>query len=303
VAEFVEKPDTKTAQRYLESGDYLWNSGIFIMRVDLWLVELAKHRPEIEQACRAAFEGSRKDKDNNFYRVDEKAFLSGPSDSIDFAVMEKTNCAAVVPLEAGWSDVGSWSSLWEICPRDDAGNVIQGDVLTHESHNNLLISQSRCLATVGVEDLVVVETPDAVLVADKKKCQDVKEIVRLLKENKREEYKIHRKVYRPWGSYENTDVEKRFQVKRLSVKAGASLSLQMHHHRSEHWIVVEGTARVTVDDKIFTLSENQSTYIPIRAKHRLENPGKIPLEIIEVQSGSYLGEDDIERFEDIYDRC
>ncbi len=303
VAEFVEKPDAKTAQCYLESGEYLWNSGIFVMRVDRWLEELTKYRPEIEKACRSAFKGSCKDKDNDFYRVDEDAFLSGPSDSIDFAVMEKTNRAAVVPLEAGWSDIGSWSSLWEICPRDDAGNVIQGDVLTHKSRNNLLISQNRCLAAVGVNDLIVVETPDAVLVASKDNAQDVKEIVRLLKKDKREEYKIHRKVYRPWGSYENTDAEERFQVKRLSVKAGASLSLQMHHHRSEHWIVVKGTARVTVDDKVFTLSENQSTYIPLGSKHRLENPGKIPLEIIEVQSGSYLGEDDIERFEDIYDRC
>lgn len=301
VAEFVEKPDETTAQRYFESGEYVWNSGIFVMRADRWMDEISLHRPDIATACRSAYSGCRNDSD--FLRVDDKAFLASPADSIDYAVMEKTERSAVVPLDTVWSDLGAWSSLWDISPKDDAGNVIQGDVVVRDSRNVLIISKSRCVAAVGVEDLIVVETADAVLVAGKDKAQDVKEIVNWLKRNKREEYKVHRKVYRPWGSYESVDADQRFQVKRLSVKPGASLSLQMHHHRSEHWIVVKGTAKVTQEDKIFLLSENESTYIPMGSKHRLENPGKITLEIIEVQSGTYLGEDDIERFEDVYDRC
>jgi mannose-1-phosphate guanylyltransferase/mannose-6-phosphate isomerase len=241
-------------------------------------------------------------RDRDFVRVDKQAFLASPSDSIDYAVMEKTDRAAVVPLQTDWSDVGSWSAIWEISDRDESGNVARGDVLTHETTNSLFMAESRCVAGVGLENVIVVETADAVLVANKDKCQDVKAIVRQLKEFDREEHRFHRRVYRPWGDYEGIDHGARYQVKRLTVKPGAQLSLQMHHHRAEHWIVVSGTAKVTRGEDVFILSENESTYIPLGTKHRLENPGTIPLEIIEVQSGSYLGEDDIVRFEDIYDR-
>jgi len=301
VAAFVEKPDAATAQGYLDAGDYLWNAGIFVMRADRWLEEIARHRSDIAAACRAAFAAGREDAD--FFRVDKEAFLASPSDSIDYAVMEKTERAAVVPLDAGWSDVGSWSSLWNLCPRNADGNVIDGDVITHDTHNALLVAESRCVATVGIEDLIVVETADAVLVASKAKAQEVKEIVSWLKKNKRDEYRFHRKVYRPWGTYEGVDAGPRFQVKRLTVNPGAVLSRQMHHHRAEHWVVVKGTAKVTRGDEELLLTENQSTYIPLGTTHRLANPGTIPLEIIEIQSGSYLGEDDIVRFEDAYDRC
>ncbi len=300
VAAFVEKPDAETATRYVASGEYFWNSGMFLMRPSVWLAELSRHRREVLDACRAAFADTKRDGD--FHRVNKNAFLKCPSDSIDYAVMEKTDRASVVPLDAGWSDIGAWSALWQVSEQDDAGNVLRGDVHAHDTRNALLIAQSRFLATVGIEDTIVIETPDAVLVAHKDSAQDVKAIVSHLKSANRSEHQIHRKVYRPWGSYEGVDAGDRFQVKRLIVKPGASLSLQMHHHRAEHWVVVRGTARVTRGDEVFLLSENQSTYIPIGTKHRLENPGTIPLEIIEVQSGGYLGEDDIVRFEDTYNR-
>ena len=300
VDKFVEKPDLVTAQSYVESGDYYWNSGIFAMRADVWIGEMERLAPDILTACQASIAGGKRDQD--FCRVDKTAFLNSRSDSIDYAVMEKTDKAAVVPLDAGWSDVGAWSALWDISPRDGAGNVTQGDVLTHDVRDTLVLAQSRCVAAIGLEGAVVIETPDAVLVTRRDRAQDVKEIVSQLKKSGRSEYKFHRRVYRPWGDYEGIDVGARYQVKRLTVKPGASLSLQMHHHRAEHWIVVKGTARVTRGEDVFILSENESTYIPLGTRHRLENPGAIPLEIIEVQSGSYLGEDDIVRFEDVYDR-
>jgi len=300
VASFVEKPDRATAEQYLSEGDYFWNSGIFLMRADRWLDEINEYRPDIIKACREAMAGGSQDSD--FFRVDKAAFHSSPSDSIDYAVMEKTDRAVVVPISAGWSDIGAWSALWDVCPRDADDNVKQGDVLTEDTHNSFLVAQHRCLATVGLDNVVVVETADAVLVASKDKAQDVKAIVNQLKASGRDECKVHREVYRPWGSYEGIDAGQRFQVKRLTVKPAAQLSLQMHHHRAEHWIVVKGTARVTCGDQVFDLHENESTYIPIGERHRLENPGNIPLEVIEIQSGSYLGEDDIVRFEDVYDR-
>ncbi|MDH3871335.1 MAG: mannose-1-phosphate guanylyltransferase/mannose-6-phosphate isomerase [Gammaproteobacteria bacterium] len=300
VARFVEKPDQETAERYVQAGDYYWNSGIFLMRTDQWLEEIGQFRPDILEGCRQAMQQGAQDID--FFRVDKAAFLACPSDSIDYAVMEKTGRAVVVPFSAGWSDVGAWSALWQVCPQDEQGNVVQGDVITHDTHNAFLVAEHRCLATVGLDDVIVVETADAVLVASKERAQDVKEIVNQLKRDDREESRVHRRVYRPWGSYEGIDNGARFQVKRLSVNPGASLSLQMHHHRAEHWVVVKGTARVTCGDNVFNLHENESTYIPMGERHRLENPGTIPLEVIEIQSGSYLGEDDIVRFEDVYDR-
>jgi len=300
VNRFVEKPDADTAKSYVDSGDYYWNSGIFVMRADRWLEEIGKYQADILAACRVAVEQGRRDAD--FIRVDKDAFLASPSDSIDYAVMEKTDHAVVVPLETRWSDVGSWSSIWEVSERDDDGNVSRGDILTHETKNSLLMADKRCIAAVGLVDMIVIETADAVLVANKNCCQDVKAIVSKLKESDRDEYRFHSRVYRPWGDYEGIDNGSRYQVKRLTVKPGAQLSLQMHHHRAEHWIVVSGTAKVTRGDDMFILSENESTYIPLGTTHRLENPGTIPLEIIEVQSGSYLGEDDIVRFEDVYNR-
>lgn len=300
VDRFVEKPDAATAEEYVKSGTYYWNSGIFVIRADRWLEEIKQHQPDILKACQQAIENGSRDSD--FVRVDKDAFLSSPSDSIDYAVMEKTNRAAVVPLETSWSDVGSWSSIWEVSEQDEYGNVSKGDVLTHDTKNSLLMADKRCIATVGLDNIIVVETSDAVLVASKHRCQDVKAIVNQLKDSNRDEHKFHTRVYRPWGDYEGVDHGSRYQVKRLTVKPGAQLSLQMHHHRAEHWIVVSGTAKVTRGDEEFMLSENESTYIPLGTKHRLENPGTIPLEIIEVQSGSYLGEDDIVRFEDVYNR-
>ncbi|QOJ20051.1 MAG: mannose-1-phosphate guanylyltransferase/mannose-6-phosphate isomerase [Gammaproteobacteria bacterium] len=307
IARFVEKPDLVTAQAYLDEGNYLWNSGLFMMRASIWLSAIAKCRPDVLTACRAAWEqGS---VDGEFLRIDKKAFEQCPNDSIDYAVMEKIvggdnelPAGVVIPLTAGWSDIGAWSSLWQVLPKDDAGNVAKGDVLLKECRNTLAISESRLVACVGVENVIVVETPDAVLVVHKDKTQDVKQVVDMLKEQKRSEGKLHRKVFRPWGWYDGIDVGERFQVKRIVVKPGAALSLQMHHHRAEHWVVVRGTARVTRDQEIFLVSENQSTYIPLGTSHRLENPGRVPLEMIEIQSGSYLGEDDIVRFEDIYGR-
>ncbi len=300
VAQFVEKPDAATAQRYVDSGRYLWNSGIFMLQASAWLDELRHFRTDIAQACATAYQNGTRDGD--FFRAEKLAFSACPSDSIDYAVMEKTDRAAVIPLDAGWSDLGAWPAIWNVLPRDSSGNVVQGDVYTHDTRNALVLSQHRLVAVVGVTDVVVVETPDAVLVMHKDKAQDVKEIVAKLKAAKREEHKTHRKVYRPWGCYEGVDAGARFQVKRITVSPGASLSLQLHHHRAEHWVIVKGTARVTRGDEVFILTENQSTYIPLGTKHRLENPGSIPLEMIEVQSGGYLGEDDIVRFEDKYNR-
>jgi mannose-1-phosphate guanylyltransferase/mannose-6-phosphate isomerase len=304
---FVEKPDTETAQRYLASGEYLWNSGMFMMRASVWLQALERLQPAMAKACHAAFEQGTRDLD--FYRLDKTAFEACPSDSIDYAVMEKVcggasgeNRVAVIPLDAGWSDVGAWSALWEVGQRDADGNLLRGDVATHNTQNTLVHAEHRFVASVGVENLLVVETADAVLVAHRDHAQDVKRIVEWLKTQDRDESLVHRKVYRPWGAYEGIDVGERFQVKRITVNPGASLSLQMHHHRAEHWIVVKGTAKVTCGDEVFLLTENQSTYIPIGDKHRLENPGTLPLELIEVQSGGYLGEDDIVRFDDIYGR-
>jgi mannose-1-phosphate guanylyltransferase/mannose-6-phosphate isomerase len=300
VARFVEKPDVATAQDYLASGDYYWNSGMFMFRASRYLQELERFNPDMLAACRKAYNSAKTDLD--FLRLDAAAFEICPSDSIDYAVMERTDSAVVMPLDIGWNDVGSWQALWEVGKRDGNNNVTQGDVLTLDSQNSYAYAQNRLVALIGVDDLVVVETPDAVLVARKDKVQDVKIIVERLKHEQRSESRAHRKVYRPWGAYDSIDNEDRFQVKRITVKPGASLSLQMHHHRAEHWIVVKGTARITRDDDVFLLTENESTFIPLGSRHRLENPGKIPLELIEVQSGSYLGEDDITRFEDVYGR-
>lgn len=305
---FVEKPDLNTAREYLESGSYLWNSGLFMLKASLWLELLKKYRPDIAAACQHAFEqGSW---DGSFFRPDAELFSACPSDSIDYAVMEKLSeavdeapvKAVVLPLDAGWSDVGAWSALWDVSEHDAAGNASEGDVFAHDATDNLLIAKHRMLAAVGVSNLIVVETPDAVLVLDKEKAQEVKAVTQYLKDAARDEHVFHKRVHRPWGNYEPIDEGTRFQVKRLTVNPGGCLSLQMHHHRAEHWIVVSGTAEVTRGEETLLLTENQSTYIPLGTQHRLENPGRIPLEIIEVQSGSYLGEDDIQRFEDIYNR-
>ncbi|NTV02405.1 MAG: mannose-1-phosphate guanylyltransferase/mannose-6-phosphate isomerase [Chlorobiaceae bacterium] len=301
VAGFVEKPVRAKAEEYLSSGDYFWNSGIFLFSPEAYLAELEMTAPAIVEACRDALQKSRRDLD--FLRLDPEAFGACPSDSIDYAVMEKTGRAVVVPLDAGWNDVGAWSSLWDVQNRDDEGNVKRGDVLVHGVRNSYLHSTSRLVAAVGVEDHVIVETADAVLVASKDRVQEVKAIVEELKRQERDEPMIHRRVYRPWGSYETIDEGQRFKVKRITVRPGASLSLQMHHHRAEHWIVVTGTALVTVGDRKISLEANQSTYIPVGACHRLENQGDEPLELIEVQSGDYLGEDDIVRLEDVYGRA
>jgi len=297
---FVEKPNIDRAQEYLESGNYLWNSGIFLMKVDSWLSELKRYRPEIAETCELALRDGVEDID--FFRVNRERFLACPSDSIDYAVMEKTNQAMVVPLTAGWSDVGSWSSLWEVSDKDSYGNTIHGDVKALGTTNSLLHSESRLLATVAIENMIVVETADAVLVAPRDHAQEIKHLVDQLRQDGRKETQSHRRVYRPWGHYETMDSGDRFQVKRITVSPGAALSLQLHHHRAEHWVVVKGRAQVTRGEEVFELTENQSTYIPIGTKHRLENPGVEPLEMIEVQSGGYLGEDDIVRFEDLYRR-
>jgi mannose-1-phosphate guanylyltransferase/mannose-6-phosphate isomerase len=300
VERFVEKPDAATAQGYLASGGYYWNSGMFAFRASRYLAELQANRPEMVAAARAALAGAKPDVD--FLRLDKAAFSASPSDSIDYAVMEKTGDAAVLPIAVGWNDVGSWSALWSVVEQDGGGNAHRGDVLARDCRNTLAIGDKRLIALIGLEDTVVVDTDDAVLVAHKERVQDVKEIVSALKAAQRPQATWHRKVYRPWGSYDGIDSGDRFQVKRIIVKPGAALSLQKHHHRAEHWIVVKGTAQVTCDDKVFLLSENQSTYIPLGSKHRLENPGKQPLELIEVQTGGYLGEDDIVRIEDVYGR-
>ncbi|KJZ06101.1 mannose-1-phosphate guanyltransferase [Halomonas sp. S2151] len=298
---FVEKPDRITAEDYLATGDYYWNSGMFLFSAKRYLEELERFEPAIVRACRAALAGASNDLD--FTRLDAEAFKTCPTDSIDFAVMERTDCASVVPLDAGWSDIGSWSTLWEVSERDALGNACHGDVVCHDSHNLLVHSDSRLVTTVGVEDLVVVETKDAVLVAHKDRVQEVKQIVARLKAEGRSEQTSHREVYRPWGVYDSIGSGDRYQVKCITVKPGAKLSVQMHHHRAEHWVVVSGTAKVTIGETTRLVAENESTYIPVGQVHALENPGKIPLELIEVQSGSYLGEDDIVRFNDLYGRC
>ncbi|MFT4824021.1 MAG: mannose-1-phosphate guanylyltransferase/mannose-6-phosphate isomerase [Halioglobus sp.] len=297
---FVEKPDLATAREYLASGDFLWNSGMFLLSASAYLEELERFAPQILQACTESMSMSTTDLD--FVRPHKESFLASPSDSIDYAVMEKTDRGAVVSLDCGWSDVGAWSALWEVASRDDEGNASVGDVMLDNCRNSYFRSESRLVAATGVDNLVVIETADAILVADREKVQDVKRIVNRLKIEKRTEALLHRRVYRPWGSYESLVSAKRFQVKRIIVNPGATLSLQMHHHRAEHWIMVHGTAEVTCEDKVFMLKEDESTYIPLGHKHRLANPGRIPLELIEVQSGAYLGEDDIVRFEDIYGR-
>ncbi|HET7308099.1 MAG TPA: mannose-1-phosphate guanylyltransferase/mannose-6-phosphate isomerase [Gammaproteobacteria bacterium] len=297
---FVEKPDRGTAEGYLKSGDYYWNSGMFMFRASRYLEELEKFAPEMVAACRRALEGAAGDLD--FTRLDHEAFSACPSDSIDYAVMEKTDNAVVVPLDAGWSDVGSWAALADLHPADANGNVMVGDVVAEDARNCYLHASGRMLAVVGLEDYVVVETVDAVLIARKDRVQDVKTIVKRLGAEGRSETLLHRKVSRPWGSYDGVDQGDRFQVKRLVVKPGARLSLQKHHHRAEHWVVVRGTAEVTRDDETFLVGENESVYIPMGTRHRLANPGKIPLELIEVQSGAYLGEDDIVRYDDVYGR-
>lgn len=300
VRRFVEKPDSATARDYVTCGDYLWNSGMFVFRASRYLEELGRWRPDILEACHQALAGSTRDM--HFTRLDAQAFIACPAESIDYAVMERTDDAAVVALDAGWSDIGSWSALWEVGEKDAEGNLLRGDVLAIATGNSYVHAENRLVATVGVENLVVVETKDAVLVAHKDHVQSVKHIVERLKSEGRYEHANHREVYRPWGIYDSIDNGHRYQVKRISVKPGAKLSLQMHHHRAEHWIVVSGTARVTNGERTYLVTENQSTYIPIGEIHTLENPGVIPLELIEVQSGSYLGEDDIVRFEDKYGR-
>jgi mannose-1-phosphate guanylyltransferase / mannose-6-phosphate isomerase len=301
---FVEKPDQSTAASYLKSGQYLWNSGLFMLKASRWLELIQEFRPDILDACTRAFDNGRIDGD--FFRADEDIFRSCPSDSIDYAVMERitgeVGAAIVLPLDAAWSDVGAWSSLWEVIEHDASGNVCDGDVFAFNSKNNYLLSESRLLAAVGVENLVVVETPDAVLVGNKDSTQDVKEVIKYLKSQQRGECRFHNRVHRPWGTFEPIGAGARYQVKRITVNPGASLSLQMHHHRAEHWVVVKGTAMVTRGEQELLLSENESTFIPLGVKHRLANPGSIPLEIIEIQSGGYLGEDDIVRFEDVYNR-
>ena len=300
VAQFIEKPALDVATQFVASGDYYWNSGMFVFQASRYLKELAAFAPDILAACEAAFRAAKADLD--FMRIDKAELDQCRSESIDYAVMEKTRDAVVLPLDAGWSDVGSWSSLFDALAADEEGNVLQGDVMVHDTHDCYVHSTSRLVAAVGMDEHIIVETKDAVLVAPKERVQDVKELVAMLKKSGRSESAWHREVFRPWGSYDSIDHGERFQVKRLSVKPGGILSLQMHHHRAEHWIVVQGTARITCNDKTFLLAENESTYIPVGAKHRIENPGKVPVHIVEVQSGSYLGEDDIVRFEDSYGR-
>ncbi|MFL6677646.1 MAG: mannose-1-phosphate guanylyltransferase/mannose-6-phosphate isomerase [Burkholderiaceae bacterium] len=304
VARFVEKPDAATAARYLAEGGYTWNSGMFVLRASVWLDALREFRPDILAATEAAWSG--RTPDERFVRPTREAFLAVPSESVDYAVMEKCPGSRfdirMVPLDAGWNDLGAWDAVWQVAPKDAAGNCGVGDVIFEDSRNTLVHASGRLVTTLGVDNVVVVETADAVLVADRERSQDVKKLVSRLDKDRRTEHALHRKVHRPWGWYDSVDAGPRFQVKRIMVNPGATLSLQMHHHRAEHWIVVQGTAEVTCGDRKTILTENQSTYIPLGETHRLANPGKLPLEIIEVQSGSYLGEDDIVRFEDTYGR-
>lgn len=304
VERFVEKPDRDTAQAYLDEGGYYWNAGLFVLKASVWLEALAFFRPDILQAIEASWAGKRVD--GAFIRPGRDAFETTPSESVDYAVMEKCPGSRfpikMVPLNAGWSDLGAWDAVWSVSPKEKDGNALKGDVLITESRNSLVHASSRLVALVGVENLVVIETADAVLVADRSRCQEVKQIVNQLNQQSREEHTLHRKVHRPWGWYDSIDEGGRFKVKRIQVNPKASLSLQKHYHRAEHWVVVHGTAEITRGSETLLLSENQSTYIPLGEVHRLANPGSIPLEIIEVQSGSYLGEDDIVRFDDQYGR-
>jgi len=306
IERFVEKPDAPTAETYLRDGGYYWNSGMFVVRASVWLAAIERFRPDIARSTRAAFES--RTTDASFVRPAAEAFAAVPSDSIDYAVMEKAAAPGsgfdlrMVPLAAGWSDLGAWDAVWQVAAKDAAGNSVVGDAILKDSRDTLVHATSRLVTVIGLDDVVVVETPDAVLVADRAKSQDVKQVVSELDRSGRTEHTVHRLVHRPWGWYDSLDSGPRFQVKHICVKPGASLSLQKHHHRAEHWIVVSGTARITRGDETFLLEENQSTYIPIGVRHRIENPGKIPVHIIEVQSGSYLGEDDIVRFEDRYGR-
>ena len=311
IQSFVEKPDRQTATQFCESGNYLWNSGLFMMRASAWLERIERHRPDIADAVRVAYE-----KGSDFYeyfKPDEDAFLKCPSDSIDYAVMEGAGSSAegdkdgnteyaVVPIDVGWSDIGSWSTLWEQREQDDMGNVLQGDVYTESTKNSLILGGHRLIAAIGLENVVVIETPDAVLVAHKDRVQDIKGVVEHLRKQGRSEADIHRRVHRPWGTYDVLDAGEGFQVKRLTISPGASVSFQFHRHRAEHWIVVRGTAKVTKDGDVFLLKENESVSIPQGMKHRLENPGTTPLEVVEAQMGEYLGEDDIIRLEDHYNR-
>jgi mannose-1-phosphate guanylyltransferase/mannose-6-phosphate isomerase len=304
VAQFAEKPDTATAQQYVDSGNYCWNSGMFVLRASTWLKALQKFRPDITEATEQSWK--ERSSDAQFIRPTKAAFAGIPSESIDYAVMEKCPDSDIpinmVPLAAGWNDLGAWDAVWQVGAQDASGNVMEGDAFQADTTNSLIYASSRLVSAVGVDNLVIVETADAVLVADRSQSQHVKKIVAMLEKSERGEHNLHRKVYRPWGWYDSIDEAERFKVKRINVKPGASLSLQKHHHRAEHWIVVKGTAEVTCGEKVILLTENQSTYIPLGEVHRLKNPGAIPLEIIEVQSGSYLGEDDIVRFEDTYGR-
>jgi len=300
VEQFVEKPSLEVAQGYISSGEYYWNSGMFLFRASSYLEELKNSRPDIFDKCSASVLEVTADLD--FMRVSKKIFESCPAESIDYAVMEKTSHAVVVPMDAGWSDIGSWSSLWDISKKDEHGNVLCGDVMVHESHNSYVRTDGKLVAAIGVDELVIVSTKDVLLVAHKDSVQDIKIFTELLKSNSRSEWELSREVYRPWGKYDSIDRGECYQAKRITVKPGAKLSVQMHHHRAEHWVVVSGTARVTNGDKTFLLSENESTYIPIGTIHALENPGKVDLELIEVQTGRYLGEDDIVRLEDKYGR-
>ncbi|MEZ2419362.1 mannose-1-phosphate guanylyltransferase/mannose-6-phosphate isomerase [Luteibacter sp. RCC_6_2] len=301
VEQFVEKPRLDVAKTYLASGEYDWNSGMFLFRASRYLDELQHHAPAMLEAAKAALKKANTDLD--FVRLDAEAFAAAPNDSIDYAVMEKTSHAAIVPISCGWSDIGSWDALWLAADKDANGNHVEGDVITLDTEGSLIHSHDRHLvATIGLKDVVVVTTPDATLVARRDASQEVKKVVDQLKASGRSEHDLHRVVRRPWGSYDSLESGDRFQVKRIVVKPGAALSLQMHHHRAEHWIVVKGVAEVTCDEKVFLLAENESTYLPLGSRHRLRNPGKVPVELIEVQSGSYLGEDDIIRFDDVYGR-
>ena len=300
VSKFVEKPSIELAQKYINSNEYYWNSGMFLVMSSVYLQELLEYSPEIYENCQLAVKKVTYDLD--FIRINKEKFLECPSKSIDYAIMEKTNKAVVVPMDAGWNDLGSWSSLWDISEKDSDGNVTHGDVILNSSRNSYFRTDGILVTAIGVEGLVVVATKDVIMVAQKEKVQNVKEITKALEADARSEWALHREVYRPWGKFDAIDTGDRYQVKRITVKPGAKLSLQMHHHRAEHWVVVSGTARVTNGDKTFLLSENESTYIPIGVVHALENPGKVELELIEIQSGRYLGEDDIVRFEDLYGR-
>ncbi len=304
VAQFVEKPDLATAERYLAEGVYFWNAGMFVVKASVWLTALERFRPDIAAATRAAW--AARSLDASFIRPGRAEFAVVPAESVDYAVMERCPGSGVdirmVELDAGWNDLGAWEAVWQVADKDGQGNVSSGDAIVKDSRNTLVHATSRLVSVVGLHDVMVVETPDAVLVADRARSQEVKQVVNQLDAESRSEHRLHRKVHRPWGWYDSIEQGPRFQVKRIMVKPGASLSLQMHHHRAEHWIVVSGTAEVTNGDKVVLLSENQSTYIPLGRRHRLSNPGKVPLEIIEVQSGAYLGEDDIVRFEDTYGR-